>query len=938
MPLNLNLAVPGSTAIEKSRAASCEPLNMQTAPQTAHSVSPYISSRSATVSYPQNPSLPLSPTPAGNFRTVPRQRELRGGGRGNWRGRPTYGPYSWRNDIYVGQVSLPLASDLKSFSPWKTDLDLNSRYLAAPKSSMDFFIPKIVHNPPLEAFDFGEQSETCTTWRGLSSVGAEELFTWTNIYHTVSKHRSNNSACPVNLSSVAVEMVQLYEQGPPTGFNWFVSAPNIYQRVERFLSMSVGAPTLQTEELELPVVGHRYTLMPCVRRSEQNLGDGFAGEIVYSASESWLTFDKPSKVFTGIVPFAPPRNIIVKANVIEFLDERVHLEHVIRTKVYLRARGAMYPDDYLTETFTKPCLDHETDQEIAKPRKQVSFADEHDTDSLHSSPDHLRSFFNELSAMTCNPIHDKPSQWSAFASRSRQTVCAASGPFSMPNPFPEAQAGGMMSEESTTGFKSQDVSAVDPGSSQRKRLAKTNSSVSPNLRHPCSEQGGPVSEKTTSNSVTAVVSAEGRITERHVRARNPSCASYRMNSENLEKPFSFYDTDTDIDLDVALGISCLGDGGLEEMPEPDYPKPLVFRNRFDSLSKCSNMDLPTQACDTSTDIESVSQPDDQQTIDHMAFGSMLSTIGLPNFEDIRHLKDFSDSLNQWNWKGWEKEIGITSYSHNESFMPGPCRDDSASATATVLLDGGLGDGGTERKVPIDSYEDPVKNEGAARRDEGFMGYGCLLSPTLSSTTTDRASRYPSKGSWSIEDDTCVLTNATNCVDKTATLYQTVRDQFYEDHRIRQMSSAKNSKSFSTRGKLSSVFSSNSEHPEISHAKQHHMKEKLACHQLERARREGLSSSFPAEKPHVSSSNLVSVDEREPNIGSIAVAVKNSLAVELLGQDAREKAEIRKGILHHQVMDLQKSEPSGNLSSLTYDDIFWSSDGASMDDSWDKGIA
>ena len=802
---------------------------------------------------------------------------------------------------------------------------------------MDFFIPKIVHNPPLEAFNFGEQSETCTTWRGLSSVGAEELFTWTNIYHIVSKHRGNDPASSVNLSSVAVEMVKLYEQGPSTGFNWFVSAPNIYQRVERFLSVSVGVPTLQTEELEVPVVGHKYTLSPRVRRSEQNLGDGFAREIVYSTSESWLTFDKSSKVFTGVVPFAPPRNIIVKAKVIEFLDERVHLEHVIRAKVYLRARGAIYSDDYLTEIFTKPFVGHKTDQEITKPRKQVSFADEHDIDSLHSSPDHLRSFFNELSAMTCNPIHDKTSQQSAFASRSRDAVCSGSGSFSMPNPFPEPQAGEMISEESTTSFKSQDASAGASGSPQRKRLANANSSVSPNLQHPCPEQGEPVCEKMTSSSVRAVGSAKGRITEGHVRARDPSCANYRANSENLEKPFSFYDTDTDIDLDVALGISCPGDGGLKEMREPDYPKPLVFRNRFDSLSKCSNMDFPTQACDFSTDIESVSQPEDQQIIDDMAFGSILSTMGLQNSEDVRHLGDFSDSLYQWNWKGWEKEIGITRYSRNESSMSGSCRDDSASATATIL-DRGLGDGGTKRKVPIDSYEDPIKNEGAAPRDESFMGYGGLLSPTLSSTTTDRASRHPSKGSWSMEDDACILTNATNCVDKTATLYETVRNQFYKDHRIRQMSSAKNSKSSSTRGNLSSVFSSSSEHPEINHSNRHHMKEKLACYQSEKAREEGLSSSFQVDEPHVSSSNLVSVDEREPNIGSIAAAVKNSLAVEVQGQDAREKAEIRKGILHHQVMDLQRSEPRRNLSSSNYDDIFWSSDGASVDDSLDKGIA
>ncbi len=90
--------------------------------------------------------------------------------------------------------------------------------------------------------------------------------------------------------------------------------------------------------------------------------------------------------------------------------------------------------------------------------------------------------------------------------------------------------------------------------------------------------------------------------------------------------------------------------------------------------------------------------------------------------------------------------------------------------------------------------------------------------------------------------------------------------------------------------------------------------------------------------HVSSSSLVSVDQREPDIGSIAAAVKNSLAAEVQGQDAREKAEIRKGILHHQVMDLQRSERRREFSSSNYDDIFWSSDGASVDENLDKGIA
>ncbi len=927
MPLNLSLALQGSSAIQKSGAASCEPLNMHTTPRTARLGSPYMPFSSATVSHSQNPSLPLSCTPSGNYRTLPRQRGWRGRRRGDWGGGPTHGPYSW-HDIYVGRVSLPPASDPKSFSPWNIGLGLESRYLAAPKSSTDFFIPKIIHEPPLEAFNFEEQSETCTTWRGLSSMGAEELFTWTNIYHMVSKQRSKDSPCPVNLSSVAVEMVKFYEQGPPTGLNWFLSAPNIYQRVERFLSMSIGTPNLHTEEHEVPVVGEKYTLSPNVRRSAQRLDNCFTGEIVYSTSESWLIFDESSKVFTGIVPFAPPRNIIVKASVIEFLDEKVHLEHKIRVKMLLRARGSRYPDEYLNEVFMGSHVDHKTDQVITKPRKQVSFADGHDTDSLHSSPDHLKSFFNDLSAMTCDPIHAKNSQQAAFAGRSDT--------FSMPTPFSEAQGGEIMPEGNSASFKTQDASAEATGSPQRERLANANSSASPSVRQPCSEHGEPVYDKVTSSSAGGVVSAKSRTTGRHSRSCDPSCATCRASSENLGKPFSLYDTDTDIDLDIALGIYWPGDGRLDELPEHAFPKPLAFLNRVDSLSKCSNMDLPTQACNLITNIKSVSQPKDQRIMHDTAFES--TTIGFQKSEDVRQLEDFPDSLYQWNWRGWEKEIGITRYPGNKSSVPDLYRGDSASATAIFLTEAGLGDGETKQEAPIDSYEGTIKNKRALPRHENLTGHGNLLSPTLSSTTTDRASRHSSRGSWSMGDDACVLTNATNCVGKEATLYETVRNQFYEDHRSRQMSSIENSESSTTRGTLSRVFSSSSEHPELTHVKQLHMRDKLASYQSEKARGEEPSFSFLMDEAHVRSSNRVSVDQREPDIESIAAAVKNSLAIEVQEQDARETAEIRKGILHHQVMDLERSERRRDLSSSNYDDIFWSSDGASVDDNLDRGIA
>jgi hypothetical protein len=55
-----------------------------------------------------------------------------------------------------------------------------------------------------------------------------------------------------------------------------------------------------------------------------------------------------------------------------------------------------------------------------------------------------------------------------------------------------------------------------------------------------------------------------------------------------------------------------------------------------------------------------------------------------------------------------------------------------------------------------------------------------------------------------------------------------------------------------------------------------------------------------------------------------------LEAEIYDQDGREKAEIRKGILLHEVMELQRSERLRRFGSSNYDDIFWSSEGGSAD--------
>jgi hypothetical protein len=52
---------------------------------------------------------------------------------------------------------------------------------------MDFFVPSIAYNLVADPFDFEEESDIYTTWRGLSSVGAEELYNWAQVYQTVIK-------------------------------------------------------------------------------------------------------------------------------------------------------------------------------------------------------------------------------------------------------------------------------------------------------------------------------------------------------------------------------------------------------------------------------------------------------------------------------------------------------------------------------------------------------------------------------------------------------------------------------------------------------------------------------------------------------------------------------------------------------------------------------
>lgn len=804
---------------------------------------------------------------------------------------------------------------------------------------MDFFIPRIVHGLAAIVPGSGEQSETCTAWRGLSSQGADELFAWTSTFDFVLKHRDERSPYSVSLFSIVAEMVERFEQRPPCGLNWFSSAPNIYARVERFLSMSMDKPSLEVQELEVPVVGQEYTLALRVVTSSEDLTGGFAKETIFTTSVNWLFFDPSCQIFSGVVPVAPPSNIIVKAKVIEYLDERVRLEHVIRARMNLRAHAGISAENHSAATFTDPTTHRQVFKENDLPRKHVSFVDEHETNSLHSSPDHLRSFFNDLSALTCGQTTEKSPRELTLA---RQSQFIASylndGYIVIPDGFPEANAEVEVSEKSGTINTSQSISASVADSSGPRRLPIDNSPVQlyHHLQQPCDEQGeslyervGPVPKK---GNYSFTCQTKG-LRVGQDRARNSSSGGHDRTGRIREKALSFYDSDMNLDFEVALGLSQPGDELGTYLPQPGPAVPLVFENRLDSLPKCSNMDRPTRACESIVDSEADSKYDDCDLLEHRAFGSIPPTIYPVKHEPLGSLGDLWNDLCQWNWKGWEQEIGIRQC-HSKSSKPGVSIEISEDEVPSMYDEGRPGARVAELERSEKIWGKDGKNERAVL---GGQSHQKSISQTMSCTPRSRCNRNSSEASWSDADEATVLGKATNSVDRPSTLYDTVRSQFRKDHHIRQMFSSRHSKLFSARAALSGMFSSNPDHPELNYNSSSSGQEDLLVFPSETRTENATKSGFQINGHPPNPASLNSADEGEPYIGSIAAAVKRSLAAEVEDQDGREKAEIRKGILHHQVMELSRKERRRDFGSSNYDDIFWSSDGANGDDKLDVGM-
>lgn len=800
----------------------------------------------------------------------------------------------------------------------------------SPKSPMDFFLPKVVRGSITSGCDFRQLSETCTTWRGLSSLGAEELYYWTTIYHVVLQQHKRIGLYPVN-STIISDMVKRYEDGPPMGLHWFSSAPNIHQRVERFLAVTRGTPSLEIEHLEIPVIGQEYSLAPRVVGISTELDSDYSRQTVFTTSASWLRFDHECGVFSGIVPSSPGGDLIVKARLVDHLDERVRIEHVSRIKVNLRAvRPENCAERYPTTLYTESTTEGRVLNESTNGRKQVSFADEHETDSLRSSPDHLESFFNGLAALTCDPNQKISLKELNLTDR---TPLEPSSSCINPGDVSSALSRGgehvKPLEESGLDGESEvmSVSSIANGP-RRRRLASANSSVQlyPHLRLESFERGENVFEKKTSlpQSETWEESNLAGHTVKHDLCNAPSCAHQQQAKRYRDKSLSFcWDTDTNLDLDVALGIS--NRVAVDCSADQNRSTPLPFQKHFDSLPGRNDMDRPIEICQSTACSETGPQHDSCVSLGNDVSGSKVP-MKTTNKDGCRgSLQDLRNDLSQWNWRGWEQEIGINKRRFNRSFRPGLSRQSMRSNGPCTLDDNELEKQVMERAGCTDGRADNVQNQKTASASCSLDFKGKSLSPTLSSSSFGRISRDSSAASWTIDNEVGVLGKATNSVDEPATLYDTVRNQFYKDHRTRQLSSPRHFKTSSARSDLSHLFSSKLESPEVMEncPDYAHTDHAVSLSGI-RNENKATTGSRMRELPLRSTSPV----EPRPDIGPIAAAVKESLVAEVQGKDGREKVEIRKGILKHQFMELCRSERQRDFGSSTYDDIFWSSDGAS----------
>lgn len=90
-----------------------------------------------------------------------------------------------------------------------------------------------------------------------------------------------------------------------------------------------------------------------------------------------------------------------------------------------------------------------------------------------------------------------------------------------------------------------------------------------------------------------------------------ACAGlYDFNGKWNKAPSLLDDSDEDLNFEIALGLFKSGLDSVDGLDDSTRLTPVGFQNRFDSLSKCNNINHPMRAHASSAGSEAVSQHDD----------------------------------------------------------------------------------------------------------------------------------------------------------------------------------------------------------------------------------------------------------------------------------------------------------------------------------------
>ena len=224
-------------------------------------------------------------------------------------------------------------------------------------------------------------------------------------------------------------------------------------------------------------------------------------------------------------------------------------------------------------------------------------------------------------------------------------------------------------------------------------------------------------------------------------ARDNRCPGQHKADRTCKKPLSFSDNgDGDLDLEVALGL----------------PK-----------------DCPIQAD------ESIAESGE----DSQHGGSRISQRdpSESNVSETFFHKEGSEGLwkelYQSNWKSWELEICLIQGPYTGKSVSDLSRE-SLGAFAHPINPETCGEIKSQgQKVVRSLFREGIETDRDALKDRNTKIGQDLLSLKWSSATTQSRSRKSSEESWTIEDYHNILHEASNSVNKSPTLYDTVRNQF-----------------------------------------------------------------------------------------------------------------------------------------------------------------